>query len=442
MQKNKISKINQGTYKDLRREKRLNGKRVKIKRTHLNPVAGLFSIMVIGCMFIMLFVSSVSSPLNYITYNRFIENKAKAEVGYRVTNAENEKRGFKAMSVIETNSMRELDKYKSTERLPMASTTKIMTAIVAIENAGDLLVKHKVPEGAVGIEGSSMYLMKDEEFSIMELLYGLMLPSGNDASVALSILVAGSEEKFVSMMNEKAKELGLVDTHFTNPHGLHNENHYTTAYDLAVITAYALKNDTFKEIVKTPNYIIKKSDTNNARVFKNKQKLLQSTALKEEGCVVTGVKTGFTPEAGRCLVTSATTNSGMNLVAVVLNAPKMFESTEEILLKVTREYEMVNVLNPKEHISEINVVGSKKNSVKVYHNGSLTLPLTKKEKAEVKVLYNYPELLVSPVVKEQVVGEVVVVLNNTKIYSAPILAMEEAPNITIFSFVKDIIKKF
>lgn len=213
----------------------------------------------------------------------------------------------RSMVLIEKSGLEIIDSVNCNTRLPMASTTKIMTALVVLENA-DLDVNVKIPSSAVGVEGSSMYLTANEVLSVRDLLYGLMLTSGNDAASALAYFVGGGDEtRFVDMMNKKATELGLTNTHFTNPSGLPDDNHYTTAFELAVITAKALDNPTFAEIVSTQN--IKLSD---GRTLSNHNKLLYLY-----DCAV-GVKTGFTKKAGRCLV-GAATKDGVTLICVTLN---------------------------------------------------------------------------------------------------------------------------
>ena len=176
------------------------------------------------------------------------------------------------MVVIEPNSNCVLEAFNENEKLPMASTTKIMTAIIAIENNADLTKVVSAPHKAVGIEGTSIYLRENEELSIKDLLYGLILASGNDSASALAIITSGSEDAFVQLMNNKVAELGLENTHFTNPHGLHDEQHFTTAIDLAKITAYAMQNDVFREIVSTKRHTISETKYTKERYLKNKQK--------------------------------------------------------------------------------------------------------------------------------------------------------------------------
>lgn len=218
-------------------------------------------------------------------------------------------------------------------KLPMASTTKIMTAIIVIEDCNlDEIVT--VPDEAVGVEGSSIYLKYKEELDIRDLLYGLMLRSGNDSATALAIIHSGSVENFVNTMNERATKMGANNTHFCNPSGLPDNDHYTTAEDLCKIARYAMQNDTFKQIVSTKSY------TGNYRSFVNKNKMLDSF----EGA--NGIKTGYTVNAGRCLVSSAE-RGGMDVICVVLNCPDMYERSSQILNSCFENYELKEIANNK-----------------------------------------------------------------------------------------------
>ncbi len=206
--------------------------------------------------------------------------------------------------------------------LPMASTTKIMTAAIAIEY-GDMDKTVTIGKDAVGIEGSSVYLMEGERFTQRELLYALLLESGNDAAVALAIAVAGDTASFVELMNAKARALGLKFTCFKNPHGLSEEGHQTTAEELARITAYALKLPLFEEVVSTLSITLE-GEGHTPRYLVNHNKLLRSY----KGLI--GVKTGYTLAAGRCLVTAAR-RDGMTLVAVTLNDRKDWDDHTAML---------------------------------------------------------------------------------------------------------------
>lgn len=214
-------------------------------------------------------------------------------------------------------------------RLPMASTTKIMTALLICEDC-DLSECVEVPDEAVGVEGSSIYLKQGEKLTVKDLLYGLMLRSGNDASVAIAIVHSGSVDEFVKAMNERAALIGADDTHFANPNGLPDENHYTTAYDLCLIACKAMDNEIFRQVVSTTDY---KGDYRN---FTNKNKLLYSL----DGA--NGIKTGYTQNAGRCLVSSAG-REGMDVVCVVLNCYDMYERSGSIIENCFDEYALEEI---------------------------------------------------------------------------------------------------
>ena len=198
-------------------------------------------------------------------------------------------------------------------RLPMASTTKIMTALVALESL-PVDTEVKITSQSVGVEGSSIYLCEGEILTLEQLLYALMLESANDAATAIAIAVSGSVEAFAEKMNTKAASLGLTDTHFVNPHGLDAEEHYTTAFELALVTRAALQNPLFREISATERKTIPLRGEEGVRLLLNHNKLLTSY----EGCI--GGKTGYTKKTGRCLV-SAAEREGVTLIAVTLSAP-------------------------------------------------------------------------------------------------------------------------
>lgn len=212
----------------------------------------------------------------------------------------------RSMVVIDKSSHIVVEQINCNSRLEMASTTKIMTALVVIDTA-DLNKTVKIPAIACGIEGTSVYLKEGELLTVSELLYAMLLESGNDAAVALAVCVGGSVDSFVGMMNDKAKALGLKNTRFTNPSGLPDDNHYTTAYELALIASAALDNTEFCKIVNT------KRKTITGRTLVNHNKLLSMYEY------AIGIKTGYTKKAGRCLV-SAAKKDGVTLICVTLNA--------------------------------------------------------------------------------------------------------------------------
>jgi D-alanyl-D-alanine carboxypeptidase (penicillin-binding protein 5/6) len=251
-------------------------------------------------------------------------------------------------ALIDVESGRILYSSRGNSRMKIASLTKIMTAIVAIEN-GDLADTVKVGRNAAGKEGSSLYLKVNEEMSLENLLYGLMLRSGNDAATAIAEHVGGSEEGFVYLMNDKADWLGLANTHFTNPHGLDHKDHYSSANDLAKLTAYALKNNMFKQIVKTRTKMA--PNPNEAWDYKwfNKNKMLSMYDGAD------GVKTGYTKQALRCLVSSATRN-GQQLAAVTLNDGDDWADHRRLLDWGFRNYPLEEIASRGQHVAGQEVV--------------------------------------------------------------------------------------
>ena len=280
----------------------------------------------------------------------------------------------------------------------MASTTKIMTAICAIENCDNIDKEIEIPPSAAGIEGSSMYLRAGEKMTIRELLYGLMLSSGNDAAVAIGESIAGSIDAFVELMNKKAVEIGAKNTHFANPNGLPNEEHYSTAEDMAKITAYGMSGSAFADIVSTKSYKIQGEGKAYPRVLSNHNKLLSMY----EGCI--GVKTGFTKAAGRCLVSGAERN-GMTLICVTLNAPDDWNDHKKMFDYGFEKYNMTTVCSCEEPLCATEVLGSKAEVVPVYLSKDVCYPMCGGEdyKKEVQL---YPSVS-APLKAGEEVGEVV-----------------------------------
>lgn len=213
------------------------------------------------------------------------------------------------------------------EKAYPASTTKIMTALIVLETLDkyDSPIEQivTVPANAEGVEGSSIYLKKNERISIEDLLYGLMLVSGNDAAVALAEIIGGSQERFVEMMNDKAAELGCENSHFTNPNGLFDENHYTTAKDMAIIAKAAMANPKFREIVSAQSWDATSRQRDYVH-FANKNK----TVHQYEGG--NGVKIGYTENSGRTLVASAE-RGGESMICVVMSAPDWFNDAYKLM---------------------------------------------------------------------------------------------------------------
>lgn len=225
----------------------------------------------------------------------------------------------------------------------IASTTKIMTALVVCEQC-NVLDRMRIPKEAVGIEGSSMYLKEGEVLTIQELLYGLMLHSGNDAAVALAIYCGGTVEGFAQLMNDKARSLGMVNSHFVNPNGLDAPEHYSTARDLAVLSAYAMKNAIFAKTVSTKNVNV------GNRSLRNHNKLLWQV----EGA--NGVKTGYTKAAGRILVSGAN-RQGRQLIAVTINAPSDWSDHKQLLEQGFERYAVQTLVRKGQCLGTVEIAG-------------------------------------------------------------------------------------
>ena len=281
--------------------------------------------------------------------------------------AEAPQNGAKAYALAEASTGRILASKNGREQLPMASTTKIMTAILAIEE-GDLDEMVTVPQECQGIEGTSVYLRGGETLTLRELVCGLMLASGNDAAETIAHHIGGSLEGFAERMNEKARELGAENTNFVTPHGLPCEGHYTTAEDLAKIAAYAMQNETFREIVGTASLDIPADEDSPARYLRNKNRLL----WQYEGG--NGVKTGYTDAAGKCLVGGAV-RSGMQLITVVLNDRQMFPDTMVLLDYGFAEYAMKHLAEKGEVLGSVGVENSTTKSVNFYAGEDIFLPI-------------------------------------------------------------------
>lgn len=344
----------------------------------------------------------------------FTSNKFEVAEAYEVNSA------AKAMVVLEGNTNTVLYSKNANQELAMASTTKIVTAILAIENCRDLDEKFLVSEKAIGIEGTSIYLKSGERLSMRELLYGLILASGNDCAVAIAEYFEG-EEHFVEMMNNLAESLGLEHTHFANPHGLDAEGHYTSAYDLAVLTSYALKNPTFKEIVSTERMVIEKNDLYQARYLKHKNRLL----FTDKNCI--GVKTGFTDNAGRCLV-HAHEENGMQLISVVLNCGPMFEECDRLTKLAMDNYTMKEFVKPYNFVSNIEIADSEKSEIGVITVKGFSKPILNTEEDLYEVKYIMPDRLVAPISLNQGVGTVQVLYNNEVIFESELITIEGAKN--------------
>lgn len=321
----------------------------------------------------------------------------------------------KAMCVLEKDSKRVIYSHNMDASLPMASTTKVMTAITAIQNCDNLDELIQVDDCSIGVEGTSIYLRKGEVISVRDLLYGLMLRSGNDAATALACHVGGSVEGFASIMNELAVKIGAINSNFTNPHGLDDKNHYTTAYDLALISAYALNNPIFKEIVSTKSHVIPETNVSDKRYLTNKNRLLSSL----NGCC--GVKTGFTSKAGRCLV-SAVERDNTTYVCVVLNCGPMFEESASLLNSCFETYENKKIIDKDSEIFNEYILNGKEGRLYLYAEEDFNYPLCKDEFRDLRLEYNV-ELKDAQVNEE--VGEIKVFFKNHLIKTVKLFTMNK-----------------
>jgi len=326
----------------------------------------------------------------------------------------------KAYLLMEAETGRVLYENNGHAPLPMASTTKVMTALLALEK-GNLADAVTASHNAFGVPGTSIYLSEGETLTLHEMLYGLMLASGNDAAVAIAEHIGGTTDAFCRMMTERARELGCENTQFTTPHGLPAANHYTTAYDLALITRQAMTHPVFREIVSTQRAAIPWADHDYDRVLNNKNRLLSSYPG------ATGVKTGYTKAAGRCLVFSAE-QDGMALIGVVLNCPEWFDEAEALLNRGFENWQMVTLLKKDEAIREIPVENGQKESVTVRAARDLSCPV--KMDAWPDLMLDLPSSLAAGVETGQIVGQAHLMDEGKIISTVSLYADESCPEQT------------
>jgi D-alanyl-D-alanine carboxypeptidase (penicillin-binding protein 5/6) len=333
----------------------------------------------------------------------------------------------KSAVVMDVASRRVLYKKNPHVKLPMASTTKIMTAILAIE-MGDLADVVTVSPRAAGVEGSSIYLERGEKLTLEDLLYGLMLRSGNDAAVAIAEHIGGTVENFANLMNRKAYQIGARNTHFVNPHGLHDDKHYTTAYVLALISAYAMENPVFRVIVSTKQKKIPWEGRNYSRVLQNKNALLWDY----EGA--NGIKTGYTKISRRCLA-SAALRFGMQLVCVVLDCQPWFEDSMALLDFGFENYKSHTVISEGQVLGKIPVIDGFKSYVNVVSKEMVVLPMMEGEAEKIEVKTHLPSTIRAPVKAGQKAGYAEISLgDDVKIRKALYTASNVEENTFISNF--------
>ncbi len=311
----------------------------------------------------------------------------------------------KSAILLDTASGRALYEKNADRQSLIASTTKIMTALVVCEQV-NVLDRVRIPEQAVGIEGSSMYLKAGEVLTVQDLLYGLMLHSGNDAAVALAIYCGGTVEGFAELMNDKAHRLGLQNTHFVNPNGLDAPGHYSTARDMAVLAAYAMENPIFAKTVSTKTVKV------GGRVLRNHNKLLWLV----EGA--DGVKTGFTKAAGRILVSSCT-RQGRRLVAVTMNDGNDWQDHKNLLETGFSNYTQRQILQKGDCVGTVAILSGQEERVELLADADYSYALAENERPQ--ILLPEPGFVYAPVVQGQKAGFAYLCLNGKAIGKVPVV---------------------
>ena len=352
----------------------------------------------------------------------------------------------RAYVVIDRNSNTILAGKNEHQKKKMASTTKIMTSLIVIEHT-DLSDMVEISKKAANTGGSRLGLKGGDKITVYDLLYGLMMRSGNDAAVALAEYVAGSISDFATLMNDKAKSLGLSNTHFVTPHGLDEDEHYTTAYELAILSNYAMNNEIFAKIVGTKNYTI--TINGYPKALTNTNELL--------GVLngVYGIKTGFTNGANRCLVTCCK-RGDMDIICVVLGADtKKYRTTDSIKL-IEYAFHNFTYVNIEEIISNNFEIWKKENlpSITIMKGTSNYLDITFEEIPyssipvrndlinNFHVYISYESKLSAPITKGTSIGTITLELDEKTIYSSDILINTDIEHKNIFDYLYSLCQNF
>ena len=348
-------------------------------------------------------------------------------------NTETLKLQSQAAVVIDNKTGRVLFAKNADEKRPMASLTKIMTSIMLVENCElDELIE--VPSQATWIGGSTVGLKKGDKVTAKALLYGMLLPSGNDCAYTVGIHIGGTIENFANMMNEKVKSMGITDTSFANPHGLDNENHYTSAKSMALIARYALKNKDINEIVNT------KTATVNFGSFT--KTLTNTNALLRTYDKADGIKTGFTNGANKCLLASATDND-RRYIAVILGAETTqirFNEAKEILEYCFEKYKTTDISNYLKFYINIPVTKGNINYYEKSYSDTLSIPLSQDEYDRIYVRQSVTENLNAPVTIGTKIGKFEVVLDDEILYEKEVYIEENIYKKTPLDYFNDSFK--
>ena len=339
--------------------------------------------------------------------------------------------------LMDARTGRVLWEHNSQTPMAMASTTKIMTAIIALEN-GNLTDTVTVSKRAASAPEVNMNLTTGEELTLEALLYALMLQSYNDAAVAIAEHIGGDVETFCAMMTEKAKELGAKDTIFETPNGLDAGDHHSTAYDMALITQYALKNEKFMDIINTPRLSI---HTN-----KRTCDLYNKNRLLTEYSGANGVKTGFTGKAGQCFV-GAAQRGDMQLISVVLASgwgdvgkEQKWIDSKRLLDYGFDNYKYVEIVKENDPCGVLNITRTKILQVSLTLEEGLLMPLNAGEAAGIRIQYTIPETVPAPVEKGQVMGKCIITINGDLITTINLLAESDSPRHDFQTSVKKVLR--
>ena len=401
----------------------------------------LISVLTLLTVLSSTIVIFVSEKQNYVILQTSKQNVANSEGNENSNKIDNPELNARIALIYDRASGRIIYEKNGNKQTPMASTTKILTAIVTLENA-DLKETVTIESKAAGIGGSRLGLKKNDKITVNDLLYGLMLRSGNDAAVALAIHVGGSIEGFADMMNKKAEELGLTNSHFVVPHGLDNEGHYTTAYELAKMADYALNIPKFKEIVSSKSATIYINGY--PKAINNTNNLLGSVSG------VYGVKTGFTNGAGRCLVSSCK-GGELDIITVIIGADTNNQRTADTKELIEYAFNNFSLLNIGEIIQNKFEQWKKINEGRIYVNkgieNGIKLYLEKPKKSvmavrkdsidKIDIEVNSLFYMEAPVTKDQVIGNLRVIINGEEIEVLEIRAIREVKKKEIEEYLQE-----
>ena len=337
----------------------------------------------------------------------------------------------KGAVLIEGASGRVLFAQNADEAYPMASTTKLMTCLLALENCS---LDEPVTAGknAAGVPGTSIYLSEGETLTLEQMLYGLMLRSGNDAAVAIAEHVAGDVERFAARMNARAAELD-ANAHYVNPHGLDADGHRASALGLARIMRECLRHEEFRAITGTQRKIIPWVGNEYSRVLENKNRLLHTYAG------ATGGKTGYTGKAGRCLVFSAE-RDGMELIGAVLNCPTWFDTAAALLDYGFENYHLETPLRAGQTAVEAPVAGGERDTVTAVAGGELAAPVRTGE--HYAVHYDFGEGVRAPVARGQTLGRAVLAVNGETVAECPLLAAEAVGEFSLLNALREAVRRW